>query len=86
MYIIFLIWQSLFIVCIFQTKALLGADNVYLDAAPANPQVLAEVDMSTTSSLASNCRNTTDIFCRNIKQNQSELSHETKKLENILKR
>jgi hypothetical protein len=67
----------------FQTKAVLGTDDVYLDATPANSTVL---DTHTLDSAVSseNSSGTTDIFCRNIKHFQSEIEQETKCVDNLL--
>jgi hypothetical protein len=69
----------------FQTKAILGADDVYLDAVPVLQPVLSDIDIPHKSPLNIDPRHTTDVFCRNIKQFQSELSHEKKNLDNLLK-
>jgi hypothetical protein len=68
----------------FQTKAILGADDIYLDAAPANSTVIDNhtPDSKVYSKIDSS--DTMDIFCRNIKHFQSEIEHETKHIDNLL--
>jgi hypothetical protein len=68
----------------FQTKAILGTDDVYLDAAPANSTVIDNFNSDSQVHSTIDSSDTTDIFCRNIKHFQSEVEHETKCLENLL--
>jgi hypothetical protein len=51
----------------FQMKAILGTDEVYLDAAPANSTVIHNIDLDPHSYSTIDSNNTTDAFCRNIK-------------------
>jgi hypothetical protein len=58
----------------FQTKAILGADNIYLDAVPANLDETSQTIIDNPSSASDPaCANTTDEFCRNVKQFQMEV-------------
>jgi hypothetical protein len=65
----------------FQTKAILGTDDFYLDATPANSTVLDTHTLDSEVSSEINSSGTTDIFCRNIKHFQSEIEHETKRVD-----
>lgn len=58
----------------FQTKAVLGLNDIYLDAVP-----IIENENSSSSS------SSTDHFCRNLKDFTTEVTKETKYLDNLLK-
>jgi hypothetical protein len=52
-----------------------------LDTAPANPNVIPNIDPGTNSPLIIDSNNAMDVFCQNIKQ--SEVKHETKHLDEV---
>jgi hypothetical protein len=56
-----------------------------LDAGPAHPSVLPNFAQNSNPPLPVNYHTTMDGFYRNVKQFQSEVDHETKHLDNILK-
>ncbi len=79
--------EGLYIVFLeFKTKALLGTDDIYLDAVPATdgydyPAPIPDHNQS----LSNDCNPNTDTFCRNVKQFHDEVFQECKTLDNLLK-
>jgi hypothetical protein len=67
----------------FRTKAILGTDDIYLDAAPFH---LSSDQVGCNSSIGDGFDDNTSNFCRNVKQFQSEVQQESKNLDNIMKR
>jgi hypothetical protein len=68
----------------FKTKALLGNDDIYLDAVPYNcDNICHNSIVPPTSDPPSQL--TTDTFCRNVKRFDDEVHHECKSLDNLLK-
>jgi hypothetical protein len=63
----------------FQTKAMIGEDDIYLDMIPVNT---TKQTMTSTSSCSSS---TSSEFCRNVTQLSSDIQLETAKIDNILK-
>jgi hypothetical protein len=70
---------------IFRTKAILGTDDIYLDASPIPSATTKGNAYRQTSTSTDNIVDTTSSFCRNIKQFQTEAAEESKNLDNILK-
>jgi hypothetical protein len=64
--------------------AILGTDDVYLDAAPVNSTITHNFDLDNIH-LPIDSNITTNDFCQNIKNFQSEVDHETKRVDNLLK-
>ncbi len=60
----------------------MGTDDIYVDAVPANPNVVPNIDQGPNPHLNIDSNNATDVFCQNVKQFQSEVDHETKHLDN----
>jgi hypothetical protein len=66
----------------FRTKAILGTDDIYLDAAPFH---LPSDQVDCNSSIGGDFDDNTSIFCRNVKRFQTEVEQESKNLDNIMK-
>ncbi len=61
----------------FKTKALLGHDDVYLDAVPVTfDDICPDSVVPPTPTASNNCLLTTDTFCRNVKQFHDEVAQE----------
>jgi hypothetical protein len=70
----------------FKTKALLGNDNVNLDAVPYNcDNICSNSIVPPVPTSNPNCQFTTDTFCCNVKRFDDEVHHECKSLDNLLK-
>jgi len=64
----------------FQTKAVTGQDDIYLDTLPFN----FKPDESSSSPSCSVPNNSTDHFCHTMKKIQDDIEAETKTLDNLL--
>ncbi len=71
----------------FNTQAIIGKDDIYLDAVLVDNKNSNELDTSASDpSISSQSPSLNDSFCRNITQLQDDIFQETKNLDNILHR